>query len=275
MGRDLLMETLPYESAWPAEWSGQRRSGLLLFAAGFMGLFTAAVAAAAGWQLTRGDEVSAVVFAVVAIYLGHLTALSVHSYRGGRHRNDTTGVSQEPEGLVFRYGAAPTYLLSAFVGMTTVALAGMSVLSAAQATAQGYVMAAVLGGLAVFMAVFLVVLLKLAPGRVVVGPDGVHHRGLTFTHFVPWEAVVDVAALWAHSPVIFIRTIGSSATVTRNYLGRSTPGPQALSPFDTISGRWLAADPAILLQTLAHYIVHPADRRELGDGQALRRIAAS
>ncbi|HEY0001900.1 MAG TPA: PH domain-containing protein, partial [Actinoplanes sp.] len=119
------------------------------------------------------------------------------------------------------------------------------------------------------------VFLKLAPGRVVVGPDGVHHRGLTFTHFVPWDAVVDVAALWAQSPVILIRTIGSAETVTRNYLGRSTSGPQTLSPFDTVSGRWLAGDPAILLQTLAHYIVHPADRTELGDGTALQRIAAN
>lgn len=269
------METLPYESAWPPEWTTGRRSGLLLFSAVFMGLLTLGVAAGAVWESTRNDPANAVVFAAMAVYFGHLTALGLHSYRGGRHRGDTTGVRQEAAGLVFRYDAIPTYLLSAFLGMTTAALIAMGFVAAADATLQGYAVAAVLGGLAILTVVFLAVFLKLAPGQVVVGPDGVHHRGLTFTHFVPWEAVVDVAALWSHSPVIFIRTIGSSATVTRNYLGRSTPGPQALSPFDTISGRWLAADPAILLQTLAHYIVHPADRPELSDPAALRRIAAS
>ncbi|MEV4344547.1 PH domain-containing protein [Actinoplanes sp. NPDC049596] len=266
------METLPYASTWPAEWTGQRRSGLLLFGTVFMGLLTVGVAVLA---VTSEDLAGALIFAATAVYFAHLTALSLHSYRGGRHRSDTTGVRHEAAGLVFRYGAAPTYLLGAFVGMTVLALLGMSVRAAVQATTQGYVIAVVLALLAVVTGVFLAVFLKLAPGQVVVGPDGIHHRGLTFTHFVPWEAVVDVAALWAHSPVIFIRTIGSSATVTRNYLGRSTAGPQALSPFDTISGRWLAADPALLLQAVAHYIVHPQDRPELASDAALRRIAAS
>ncbi|MFY1672040.1 hypothetical protein ACN27G_19005 [Plantactinospora sp. WMMB334] len=269
------MGSLPYASTWPTEWTGQRRSGLLLFGTLFLGLVTAAMAAGAVLQLSHGDTVGAVIFGAIAIYVGHLAALSLYSYRGGRHRSDTTGVLQEREGVVFRYGAAPTYLLGAFLAMTTVALFLMGVVAAGQATTQGYVIAGAFGVLALFMAAFLTVFLKLAPGRVVIGPDGFHHRGLTFTHFVPWDAVVDVAALWSHSPVIFVRTIGSPATRTRNYLGRSTTGPQALSPFDTISGRWLAADPALLLQALAHYIVFPSDRPELVNGAALRRIAAS
>ncbi|WP_250007889.1 hypothetical protein [Actinoplanes sp. M2I2] len=87
------------------------------------------------------------------------------------------------------------------------------------------------------------------------------------------DNAVPAWALWANGLVIFLRTIGSSATVTRNYLGRSTPGPQALSPFDTMTGRWLEADPGLLLQTLAHYIVYPADPPELASEAALRRVA--
>ncbi|WP_164842516.1 PH domain-containing protein [Actinoplanes solisilvae] len=268
------MRTIPYDSTWPSEWAGQRRSGLLLFGAVFLGLITLGIVTAALAQVTREDAVSALIFLAIAVYFGHLAALCFHAYSGGRPRTSTIGVREDSTGLVFTYGAVPTYLLTAFLGMTTIALILMAVFSAAQGTTQGYVVTAVLILLALFIAVVLAVVLRLAPGRVVVGPDGVHHRGLTFTHFVPWEAVTDVAALWAHSPVVFIRTIGSSATVTRNYLGRNTPGPQTLSPFDTISGRWLAADPGLLLQTLAHYIVHPADRRELGQGSALNRIAA-
>nr|WP_221379115.1 hypothetical protein [Actinoplanes polyasparticus] len=266
------MQNLPYESAWPDEWTGRPRSGLLLFSAVFMGLLTVGAAAGVVSELRRGNAAGALIFVAMTVYLGHLAAIGLHSYGGGRHRRDTSGVRQGAEGLIFRYGALPTYLIGAFLALTTVALAGMAVVSAAQASASGVVICVVLTVLAILMLVFLVVFLRLAPGQVVIGPDGFHHRGLTFTHFVPWEAVNDVAALWAHSPVVFVRTIGSSATVTRNYLGRDTAGPQALSPFDTISGRWLAADPALLLRALAYYIVHPADRPELSTPAALHRI---
>jgi hypothetical protein len=272
MGRYLLMQTIPYESRWPDEWSGQPRSGLLLFGTVFMGLLTLGTAAGVLWQVGLGDPVGALILLAIAIYFGHMAALSLHSYRAGRRRNDTTGVRQGSQGLIFRYAFAPTYLLAAVLVMTVVGLVLLNIVSTGRAGAQGYVVAAVAGISAILLIVFLVVMLRLAPGRVVVGPDGIHHRGLTFTHFVPWSAVTDVAALWAHSPVIFVRTIGSPETVTRNYLGRSAPGPQTLSPFDTISGRWLAADPALLLRTLAYYIVHPADRRELASDDALRRV---
>lgn len=57
----------------------------------------------------------------------------------------------------------------------------------------------------------------------------------------------------------------------RRVADRPTPGRS--SPFGTISGRWLAADPVLLLRTLAYYVVHPADRHELGSEAALRRAA--
>ena len=273
MGRYFLMETLPHESAWPAEWTGRRRSGLLLFSAVFMGLVALGAVVGVVSEFFRGSVTGALIFAAVAIYFGHLSALGFNTYGGGRPRNDTTGVRPAPEGLVFTYGALPTYLLGAFVLLTTLALAGMATASVAQASTQGYLIGVVLAIMAILLIVFLVVFLRLAPGRVVIGPDGFHHRGLTFTHFVPWEAVNDVAALWAHAPVIFVHTIGSAATVTHNYLGRNTPGPQTLSPFDTVSGRWLAADPGLLLRALAYYIVNPADRAELASEAALQRVA--
>ncbi|MCY1136402.1 hypothetical protein OWR29_00215 [Actinoplanes sp. Pm04-4] len=260
------MKILPYDSRWPPEWTGQRRSGILLFGGVFLGL----IALGAVSQLSRGPFI----FAVVAVYFGHLAAMSLHSYGGGRRRTDTTGVQETAEGLVFRYAAAPTYLVGAFSVLTIVALAGLSIAAAAQATVEGYVICVAVAVLAVLMLVFLVVFLRLAPGRVVIGPDGFHHRGLTFTHFVPWEAVSDVAALWAGSPVVFVHTIGSPRTLTHNYLGRDTAGPRTLSPFDTVSGRWLAADPGLLLRALAYYIGHPADRSELAAGTALRRVTA-
>jgi Bacterial PH domain len=202
------------------------------------GLLTAAFVAAA-------VAARSLYLALVAVYVGHLAALCLHSWRGGRPRADDTGFRETPAGLEFRYGWVPTYLLGAFLGMTTV---GLAVLTAVAVADRRWFVAALLGAAALFLVWFLVVFGKQAPGRVVVGPDGVHHRGLTFTHFVPWEAVVDVAALWDGAPVVALRTIGSPAIVTRNHLGA---GPAV----DQVHGRWLAADPVRLLRAVAHGIV--------------------
>jgi hypothetical protein len=273
MGRYLLMQTHPYESVWPAEWVGKRRSGLVIFGAVLLSLFAVATAVGAVWQTAAGDALSATVLAALAVYFGHLAGLGLHSFHGGRRRTDTAGAQEETEGLIFRYGATPTYLLSATLALTIVALAGLGVLALNQGGGQGYVIAAAMAVAIILLAAFLVVFLRLAPGQVVVGPDGIQHRGLTFTHYVPWHAVVDVAAGWANGPIIVIKTIASADTSTRNYLGRSTSGGPGLSPFNTVSGNWLAADPALLLQCVAYYLLHPEDRRELGAGTALRRLA--
>jgi hypothetical protein len=176
-------------------------------------------------------------------------------------------------GLTFRYGIAPTYWLTATMALTIVVLIGVTVVAVAQGGTQGYLIAAVLAVAALLAAAFLAVVLRLAPGQVVVSPDGIRHRGLTFTHDVPWHAVVDVVAVWANGPLVVIKTMTSADTVTRNYLGRSTDSRHNAS-FTTISGSWLAADPALLLQAIAYYLLHPDDRAELSTPTALHRITS-
>lgn len=267
------MLTQPHEPSWPAEWTGQSRSGMAIFGAIFLGLLAAAAAAGAVWQLTTGGVLAAVILGGIAVYLGHIVGLGVRGLVGGRPRASTIGVRPGPGGLTFRYAAAPTYWLTATMALTIVVLAGLAALAGAQGGTQGYVMAAVLAVAALLIGVFLTVLLRLALGQVVVGPDGIHHRGLTFTHDVPWHAVVDVVAAWANGPLVVIKTMPSSDTVTRNYLGRSGAGRQGLLPFTTVSGSWLTADPALLLRAVAYYLLHPDHRAELRTDAALRRIA--
>jgi hypothetical protein len=256
-----------YASTWPDEWTGQPRSGLLLFGTVFIGLLTLGTAAAAVWQAAEGDVGGTLGLAAITVYFGHLSAFCVHFYRGGRHRDDTTGVREESQGLVFRYASAPTYLLIALVVMTLAAMIAQTVASATRTDVKGYVIAVVGGVLEILLIMFLVVMVRLAPGRVVVGPDGIRHRGLTFEHVVPWSAVAGVTARWRQGPVIVIRTTAAPGKA-RMF------GPPALPPVVIISGPWLAGDPALLLRTLAHYTAHPANRPELGTEAALRRIVA-
>jgi hypothetical protein len=266
------METHPHQPAWPAEWTNRPRSGMAICAGAFLGLLTLSTAAAAVWQAVAGDRWSAVALAGAAIYFGHITGLGLRELTGGRRRTGTTGVTTGPAGLRFRYAAAPTYWLTATAALTVVVLAGLTIVAVLQGGAHGYLIAAVLAVAALLAAAFLTVVLRLAPGQVVVGPDGIHHRGLTFTHDVPWHAVVDVVAVWVNGPLVVIKTISSADTVTRNYLGRSTRNRPDTS-FTTVSGSWLTSDPALLLQAVAYYLLHPDDRAELGTSTALRRIS--
>lgn len=266
------MTTSPHQPSWPAEWTNQRRSGMAAFGAVFLGLLTLAAAAAAVWQAITGSGGAAAALAGVVVYLGHVTGLGLRARTSGRRRAGTTGVTSGPDGLTFRYGAAPTYWLTATTALTALVLAGLTVLAVAQGGAEGYLIAAVLAVAAVLAGVFLVVVLRLAPGRVVIGPDGIHHRGLTFTHHVPWHAVVDVVAAWTNGPLVVIKTMPAADTATRNYLGRSAGGRQSAS-FTTVTGSWLAADPALLLHAVAYYLLHPEDRAELGTPAALHRIS--
>ncbi|MDW5330733.1 hypothetical protein [Plantactinospora sp. KLBMP9567] len=176
MGLDFLMVTQQHDSAWPAEWTGKPRSALVIFGTVLLSAFALAATAAALWQAVIGAAVSAVVLGVLAIYFGHIAGLGLHGIFDGRRRTDTAGVRQEPEGLVFRYAAAPTYWLSATVALTIVALVGICVVAVGQGGAQGYVIATVLAVAAILLGVFLAVFLRLAPGQVVVSADGIHHR---------------------------------------------------------------------------------------------------
>jgi hypothetical protein len=237
-----------------------------------LGAFTAAAAAAAVWQILQGDVVTALALAGVAAYLGHVFGLALHGVLAGRRRNDATGVTPTADGLTFRYAAAPTYWLAATTGLTTVLLVGATILAALQGGVQGYVIAAVLALGAALLGWFFVVLLRLAPGRVVVSVNGIHHRGLTFTHDVAWHAVRDVVAAWSNGPLVVIKTMPSSDTVTHNYLGWTRTSSRPLSPFTTVPGTWLAADPAALLRVVAYYLLNPDDRAELATAASLRRI---
>ncbi|WP_236045511.1 hypothetical protein [Paractinoplanes ovalisporus] len=260
------MEIFPYASPWPPEWTGHRRPRRLLFGVFYLGALALLAAAGAAWQILYDDPGQALFFAGLAALLGHVSALCVFAYRGGRRRPDTSGVRRTAAGLIFRYDGGASYVLSATLALVT--LAG-GVYTAVAATRGEYLPAALFGALTLVLLIFLVVLLRLMPGELVIGPEGVHHRGLTFTHFVPWIALTSATPGWERGPVITIGFIGSPDTRSRRLLGSLMSAPE------TVSGRWLAADPSLALRALKHYIAYPEHRWELTTEAALRRIAAA
>lgn len=255
----------PYASPWPPEWTGHRRSRRLLFGFTYLGALTVLSTAAAGWQLLYDDAGQAVFFAGLALFLGHLAGLCLSAYRSGRRRADTAGVRRTAAGLIFPYASGTTYLVTATLAMTTLAAGGYAIVAGLRGD---WLVAALFGVVALPLLAYLIVVLRLVPAELVIGPDGVHHRGLTFTHFIPWIALTWARPAWDSGPVIAVGYVGSADTRSRDYLGRSMSSPE------TVNGRWLAADPALALAALQHYIAHPEHRWELTTDEALPRITA-
>jgi hypothetical protein len=131
----------------------------------------------------------------------------------------------------------------------------------------------ILGGVAVYIGHVVGLGLRgLVGGRRRAGTVGVQSEpdGLIFRYAgAPTYWLAATSALTG----IVIKTMPSPGTVTRNYLGRSGRGDQRMSPYATVSGSWLAADPALLLRTVAYYLLNPEHRAELGTQASLRWIA--
>ncbi|MBL7258511.1 hypothetical protein [Paractinoplanes lichenicola] len=246
----------------PPEWSGHRRPRRMLFGVLYLGALAALAFVAAGWQLLYDDAWQAVYFAGLAVFLWHLALLCLFGYRFGRRTSP--GVRRTAAGLIFPYAGSPTYLVTATLFMTTAAAAGYAVVAARR---ESWLVAALFGVIGAPLLVLLTVILRMIPGEVVIGPQGVHHRGLTFTHFVPWIALTSASPMWDRGPMIAVGFVGSSDTRSRDFLGRPMSAPEM------ISGRWLAADPGVVLGALKHYIAHPEHRWELTTDASLERLA--
>ncbi|GAB2599899.1 hypothetical protein Aab01nite_65860 [Paractinoplanes abujensis] len=247
----------------PPEWTGHRRPRRMLFGVLYLGALAALALTAAGWQLLYDDAGQAVFFGALAVFLGHLAALCLFGYRGTRRRPGTSGIRRTAAGLIFPYAGGATYLVAATLFLTTAAAAGYATVAAQRGT---WLIAALFGVIALPLLVLLIVILRMVPGEVVIGPRGVHHRGLTFTHFIPWIALTSATPVWRRGPMIAVSFVGSPDTRSRDFLGRPMTTPE------TISGRWLAADPGMVLGALKHYIAHPEHRWELTTDAAMERI---
>jgi hypothetical protein len=251
----------------PAGWPKPRRSATrVLTVAGFslLALITAALVVSA---VITGEIAEALIFAVVTLMFAHLVGMSVSTMRRPAPATDQppAGVTDQGErGLAFPYSRWAYYWLTAVLVMVVLFLAGFAVAFAATGKAVAWVMAAVFAAGALFLVWFLVVVLRLAPGVVVVTPSGIYHRSLAFEHFVPWDAVVDVKARESRNPWITVKALPTSTTRERRHTGRLGPGVEGL-PFMVVRAHWLGANALPAYLTIKRYFENPGERPRLAD----------
>ena len=250
----------------PAGWPRAHRSPFrVLSAAGFLILtvITAAVA------VTSGDAVDAIVFGVGAIFLGHLTGMAVNIMQRPRPADHppVAGTDDRGEtGVAFRYAFWPYYWLVSVFALFALGAAAFAVVLAVAGTTTGWILAVLGAAAAVLTGWYLVVVLRLAPGRIVLTPNGIYHRSLFLEHFVPWDAVVDVQARDAPSPWITVKAVPAPGTRELRHTGRIGGFEGQVLPFLVARTQWLGANALPAYQAIKHYFDHPADRPRLTEG---------
>jgi hypothetical protein len=223
-------------------------------------------------------EPSTVPITVLALWLVHFAGFIWH-VRWPPRRPTGNATLEQPaggtsKGIRFRYSRRVYYWFTAFMSLTmllVLAIAGLFVIGR---SAVGIAVAVVMVAVALLIGWFLLVTLRQAPGDVTVSPAGIFHRSLTFVHFVPWYAVVEVEARWLGVPVIVVKAFPSEEARTRSLTGRFHSGELTYLPFMVIRTYWLGTDPATVYHALAYYHAHPELRPELATPAAVDRIAS-
>ena len=260
---------MPLNPEPPTGWPAPRRSVVRVLNAVFLGLISLLIAVAAVAATVTGDTGQAVLLAFTAILGGHISAIAVTSMWRPRPAADghSLGVTDHGDsGLAFRYARLPYYLLTVTLAMALPLATGFAVAMAGTDTATGWMLAVVAIGFAVFLGWFLTVLLRLAPGTIVLTPSGIYHRSLVLEHFVPWDAVVDVEATDAPNPWITVKALPVEGTRERRHTGRLHAFEGGLLPFLVARTSWLGANAVPAYQAIRFYFDHPDQRPRLHAG---------
>ncbi|MEU4690009.1 hypothetical protein [Actinoplanes sp. NPDC023714] len=232
----------------PLGWPKPRRSAVRVLASVFLGLVSVLLAVA----VPAGDFAEASGYGLTAVVAGHVAAIGITGLWRPRPAGNghVTGVTDQGEkGRAFSYARLPYYLL-------TVTLAGTVLLAARPPAIVAF-------PFAVFLGWFLVVLLRLAPGTLVLTPTGIYHRSLVLEHFLPWDAVVDVQARDASDPWITVKALPAAGTRVRRHTGRLQAFEGQALPFLVVPSSWLGANAVPAYQATRFYFDHPEWRAEL------------
>lgn len=260
---------MPLNPEPPTGWPAPHRSAVRVLAAVFLGLISGLIAVVSVAAAVTGDAVESIGFGLAAILAGHVTAIGITGLRRPRPATErpSAGVNDQGEsGLAFPYSRLQYYLLTVTLVLVALLAAGFAAVMAAGGGATGWVLAVVSGGLAVFVGWFLIILLRLAPGTIVLTPSGIYHRSLVLEHFVPWGAVVDVQARDGPNPWITVKAMPMDGTRERRHTGRLHAFEGGLLPFLVARTSWLGANAVPAYQAIRFYFDHPDQRPRLHAG---------
>ncbi|WP_430790898.1 hypothetical protein [Actinoplanes sp. G11-F43] len=258
----MTSQTSPLEQAGPL-WGTRYPPRWILPFITVTGALTVAALALAGQSAGRGSWAGAGMCLGFAALCGHLAGYGVY-LRWIPLRRGPAMPENDPCGTGFAYSKWAYYWYVTPVVLAVLGLAWFGWLSDSVLLA-GVVLVCCLAG-----AVPVGIMCYLAPGRLTLSPDGVHHRGLALTQFSPWTSIAGVGAIESgQERTIVIDVDPGDDDRIRHFLPKDT---HPLLPAIVVSDTWLLTDPTLVHETLRHYLDNPGDRHELGTRAAVDRI---
>ncbi|GGN63061.1 hypothetical protein GCM10010112_21920 [Actinoplanes lobatus] len=261
------------EEPWPVP----GRSPLLILVVIFLSVLAVVLGGLAVAALAEGSRIAAAVCAWGALLFGHVAGLSVYlRWRPLRQRARTPRIdgTSDGAGVSFRYSAwgyywSTTVVLFAVGALAPIIAAGFS------NGILGWLISIAIALTGLLLIALYGLMLARAPGKLILTPQGLHHRGLTFEQYAPWSAVLLVApATVNRARSVMVHLEPSAEVRVRNVVpARFGVREQALLPDIVVRDPWLLADPMLVYRTVRHYQEHPEHRGELSGEAALERIA--
>ncbi|MGH3546195.1 MAG: hypothetical protein ACRDPW_09765, partial [Mycobacteriales bacterium] len=190
-------------------------------AVGYLGTLTLLAGGLGFWALVTGQPGPAVLLLGGAAYLGLVASLSLRllGVRGGSAMEIAPGAGRSGErGVRIPYSRWIRRGLATIVALTFAGLVGLALSGLAGwvvppfRSPPGPITTIVFT--TTFACYFLWLLVDMATGRwargrVVLSPQGIYHRSLTFEHFVPWQAVYAISAEDMGGPLILAKAFPS------------------------------------------------------------------
>ncbi|MDT4991064.1 MAG: hypothetical protein QOH97_956 [Actinoplanes sp.] len=254
------------DSSLPQGWPRNRPTAKIIASTGLMGLFTVSALVGAGLAAASGQPGPAILFVLAAVYLGHFVGLGISLSRRPAQVRPLRVLGRTDlgdPGLEIPYAHGPYYWSISVTLLSALTLAGITVIFALSGSAGALVVAVISAIFSFVLGWIGVVFLRLAPGRLVLTPDGIYHRSLTFEHYVPWFAIYAVSAEAGATPMLAIKAHPFDGTRLHGYTGRLGAFEATFFPFIVARTYWLGGHAAYAYQIADHYFRHPDLRSEL------------
>lgn len=259
---------------WPAEWRETIELRYYL-SIGYLVLL-AACGLGAGVYLLSADTPGALKYCVVFAAVCAATALGGYATRFDRRRSGARNIEHVRThagvgALKIPYSSMVFGSYALTMGLIAVGFTFGVVDSARNDAVGGIVICAALG--LTFASLPLAMLTgRFARGYLLITPEGVLQRGWTFSSYLPWDAIIDVAPRYRQGPYISVLAATNASWQGQQIHKLWKQDRLPTRPEIVVPAKFLGADPAIAYAILQHYNANPATRSELSDSATIDRL---
>jgi hypothetical protein len=263
--------TLPRPAEWPSQGGLKEYSAVVLAAS--LGVVSVPI----GFGFVAIGEPGGLKYALLFAVIFLLTALLGYWTRFRRGGDLRTVRFDDKPGTEVRYSSFAFWTQVVLIALLAAVFLLASVdfhlgIPSGEVTApQAAVVVFGLIGLVLASPLALVAAGRLRPGKLVLSPQGIYQRGMTFSSFLPWESLAGVKAVYNGRPYVLLIAYSNAPWERQQLVKLWKVDKLPPTPMIEVNCMSMAIDPDLLYWLLKFYVENPAARGELGTEDAVRR----